>query len=375
MALAMAVEKAGTTNFGFNNTNVLANATDLEALGVSKNGPKLLESLSGTFRGLTGDYTFVDGQLQSLAFQIVNVNGDGARGTGFWTPEGVPVKNRYSDFVKVTTDPSTKTTTVTGCCIDVLNAVMQVLPYAISYEFIPFALPNGFSAGSYNDMIYQVKLWKFDAVVADTTIVANRSQYVDFTFTESGVSMIVPFKDDKKKSPWVFVKPLSWDLWVTTACFFLFIGFVIWVLEHRINDDFRGPPEHQVGTSFWFSFSTLVFAQRERVLSNMARFVVIVWCFVVLILTQSYTATLTSLLTVQSLQPTVNDVAELIKRGENVGYQQGFFVVGILKQLGFEDKNLLVYDSLEECDALFQNGTANVGIAAAFDEVPYITYK
>ncbi|XP_044463305.1 glutamate receptor 2.2-like [Mangifera indica] len=81
---------------------------------------------------------------------------------------------------------------------------------------------------------------------------------------------------------------------------------------------------------------------------------------------------LTSLLTVQSLQPTVSDVAELIKRGENVGNQQGSFVVGILKQLGFKDKNLLVYDSVEECDALFQNGTANVGIAAAFDEVPYI---
>ncbi|XP_044463536.1 glutamate receptor 2.2-like [Mangifera indica] len=422
MALAMAVEKAGTTSFGFDNTHVLANATDLEALRVSKNGPKLLESLSATrFRGLTGDYTFVDGHLQSLAFQIVNVNGDGARGIGFWTPESgltkklnstsanstsksqlgaiiwpgdsisvpkgweiptngeklrivVPVKNGYSDFVKVTTDPSTKTATVTGYCIDVFNAVMQALPYAISYEFIPFALPNGSSAGSYDDMIYQVKLGKFDAVVGDTTIVANRSQYVDFAlpYTESGVSMIVPVKDDNKKSPWVFLKPLSWDLWITTACFFLFIGFVIWVLEHRINEDFRGPLEHQVGTSFWFSFSTMVFAQRERVLSNMARFVVIVWCFVVLILTQSYTASLTSLLTVQRLQPTVSDVAELIKREENVGYQQGSFVLGILKQLGFKDKNLLVYDSVEECDALFQNGTANGGIAAAFDEVPYI---
>ncbi|XP_044462895.1 glutamate receptor 2.8-like [Mangifera indica] len=422
MALAMAVEKAGTTSFGFDNTHVLANATDLEAIGVSKNGPKLLESLSATrYRGLTGDYMFVDGQLQTLAFQIVNVNGDGARGIGIWTPGGglmkklnststnstsksqlgaiiwpgdstslpkgweiptngkklrigVPVKNHYSDFVTVTTDPSTKTTKVTGYCIDVFNAVMQALPYAIGHEFIPFALPDGSSAGSYDDMIYQVKLGKFDAVVGDITIVANRSQYVDFTlpYTESGVSMIVPIIDDNNKSPWVFLKPLSWDLWVTTACFFLFIGFVIWVLEHRINEDFRGPPEHQVGTSFWFSFSTMVFAQREQVYSNMARFVLIVWCFVVLILTQSYTASLTSLLTVQRLQPTVSDVAELIKRGLNVGYPKGSFVLGIVKQLGFKDENLLVYNSIEECDALFQNGTANGSIAAAFEEVPYI---
>lgn len=106
---------------------------------------------------------------------------------------------------------------------------------------------------------------KFDAVVGDTTIVANRSIYVDFTlpYTESGVSMIVPVKDSKSKSAWIFLKPLTWDLWMTSACFFVFIGFVIWVLEHRINEDFRGPPSHQAGTIFWFSFSTMVFAQSK----------------------------------------------------------------------------------------------------------------
>ena len=104
---------------------------------------------------------------------------------------------------------------------------------------------------------------KFDAVVGDTTIIANRSLYVDFTlpYTESGVSMIVPILDKRSKNAWVFLKPLTWDLWVTSACFFVFIGFVIWVLEHRVNEDFRGPPSNQVGTILWFSFSTMVFAQ------------------------------------------------------------------------------------------------------------------
>ena len=101
-------------------------------------------------------------------------------------------------------------------------------------------------------------------MVGDTTIIANRSLYVDFTlpYTESGVSMIVPIRDSKKNA-WVFLKPLTWDLWVTSGCFFVFIGFVVWVLEHRINEDFRGPPAHQVGTMFWFSFSTMVFAHRN----------------------------------------------------------------------------------------------------------------
>lgn len=107
-------------------------------------------------------------------------------------------------------------------------------------------------------------------------------------------------------------------------------------------------------------------------MSNLARFVVIIWCFVVLILTQSYTASLTSLLTVQQLQPTVTDVNLLLKNGDNVGYQSGSFVLGILKQLGFQEKNLITFTSVEQLNDLFHKGTANDGIAAALDETPYM---
>lgn len=103
----------------------------------------------------------------------------------------------------------------------------------------------------------------FDAVAGDVTIVANRSQFVDFTlpFTESGVSMVVPVKDYKRRTAWVFLKPLTWQLWLTSFCSFVFMGFLIWILEHRINEDFRGPPSHQIGMIFWFAFSTMVCSQ------------------------------------------------------------------------------------------------------------------
>nr|TKS00112.1 hypothetical protein D5086_0000186300 [Populus alba] len=116
----------------------------------------------------------------------------------------------------------------------------------------------------------------------------------------------------------------------------------------------------------------MIFAQRERVVSNLSRVVLIIWCFVVLILTQSYTASLTSLLTVQRLQPKVTDVNELIKKGEYVGYQEGSFVPGILLELGFDKSKLVMYNSAEECDELFSKGSGNGGIAAAFDEAPYM---
>lgn len=109
-------------------------------------------------------------------------------------------------------------------------------------------------------------------------------------------------------------------------------------------------------------------------MSNLGRFVVTVWVFVVLILVQSYTASLTSLLTVEQLRPAIADVQQLIKYRMNVGYLKGSFVYGILKDLGFQDSQLMTYQSSEECHELFTKGSANGGIAAAFDEVPYVSH-
>ena len=106
---------------------------------------------------------------------------------------------------------------------------------------------------------------KFDVVVGDVTILANRSNFVDFTlpFIECGVAMIVSIEDNEKKNVWIFMKPLTMNLWLTIGSFFIFIGFVIWILEHRVNKEFRGPPRQQVGMIFWFSFSTLVFSHSK----------------------------------------------------------------------------------------------------------------
>lgn len=98
----------------------------------------------------------------------------------------------------------------------------------------------------------------------------------------------------------------------------------------------------------------------------------IIWVFFVLILTSSYTASLASMLTVQQLQPTITDVKELLKTGESVGYLEGSFVLGFLKQMKFKESNLKHYSSVEECNELLSKGSQNGGIAAAIDEIPYI---
>ena len=129
---------------------------------------------------------------------------------------------------------------------------------SIVYIRLPFHIKTSYSI-IYHHFLEQV----YDAVVGDVSIRESRSLYADFTlpYSESSVSMVVLFRDNKNKKAWLFLKPLTLDLWLTSAFFFAFIGLVVWILEHRINEDFRGPPSHQIGTSFWFSFSTMVYAQ------------------------------------------------------------------------------------------------------------------
>ena len=110
----------------------------------------------------------------------------------------------------------------------------------------------------------------------------------------------------------------------------------------------------------------------EKVVNNWSRFVLIIWIFVVLILTQSYTASLASMLTVQRLQPSVVDVDELIRNGDFVGYQGNSFVREFLiKELNFSESKLRAYATDEYHEAL-SRGSKNGGVGAIFDEIPYI---
>lgn len=108
---------------------------------------------------------------------------------------------------------------------------------------------------------------KVDAMVGDTTITVSRMNKVSFTmpFTEVGLSMVVAVKKEASWSMWIFLRPLSTTLWIASLAFFFFTGFVVWVLEHRINPEFRGTPWQQFGITFYFAFSTLVFSHSMHI--------------------------------------------------------------------------------------------------------------
>lgn len=93
---------------------------------------------------------------------------------------------------------------------------------------------------------------KFDGVVGDIAIVTNRTRVVDFTqpYAASGLVVVAPF-EKLNSGGWAFLRPFSAQMWGVITIFFLFVGMVVWILEHRINDEFRGPPKQQLITILW----------------------------------------------------------------------------------------------------------------------------
>ncbi|KAJ6686910.1 GLUTAMATE RECEPTOR 3.4 [Salix purpurea] len=385
-------------------------------------GQQFLHSLLRmNFTGLSGQIQFdVDKNLVHPAYDVLNIGGTGSRRIGYWSnysglstvapevlyrkppntsvssqhlysviwpgetsivPRGwvfpengrplriaVPNRVSYLQFVSKDRNPPG----VRGYCIDVFEAALNLLPYPVPRVYMLHG--DGRRNPVYNEIVQAVAEDRYDAAVGDVTIVTNRTKIVDFTqpFMESGLVVVAPVKE-VKSSPWAFLRPFTFQMWLVTGAFFLFVGAVVWILEHRINNDFRGPPWKQIMTIFWFSFSTMFFSHRENTVSTLGRLVLIIWLFVVLIINSSYTASLTSILTVQELTSRIEGIDSLASSNEPIGIQDGSFARNyLIEELNIAESRLVILKTQQEYSSSLQLGPNRGGVAAIVDELPYI---
>ncbi|KAL8258901.1 hypothetical protein R6Q59_026854 [Mikania micrantha] len=199
----------------------------------------LQHELSKTsFKGVTGEFRLDDGKLVSNRFKIVNVMGNGARKGSTITPKrrmlqtiggkklkvGVLIRRKFKYFIDAVHDIQKNVTIATGFSVDVFNACINALPYEVLYELVPF--PNG----TYDDLIKKVYVQEIDEILGDSTILANRSEFVDFTttYTDMGIGTLARINHNDM---WTFLKPLDVDLWLVTVAFAILTGFVVWAIE------------------------------------------------------------------------------------------------------------------------------------------------
>ncbi|KAL5818923.1 hypothetical protein ACOSQ4_022765 [Xanthoceras sorbifolium] len=396
---------------------------NFDSMSIFNGGNQLLHNILevNNMTGLTGPIKFnSDGNLMNPAYEIINVVGTGSRRIGFWSnysglsvlpPEvlymkppnlstssqqlgsvvwpgettqkprgwvfanhgkplriGVPNRVIYPDFVSKVQG----TDMFSGYCIDVFTAALNLLPYGVPYKLIAFG--DGHNNPKFYDLLRLITANVYDAAVGDLAITTGRTKLVDFTqpYIESGLVVVAPIRKQTSNA-WAFLRPFTPKMWCVTGISFLVVGVVVWILEHRINDDFRGPPKRQIGTILWFSFSTLFFSHRERTKSSLGRLVLIIWLFVVLILTSSYTASLTSILTVEQLSSPIKDIHSLITSDDPIGYQRGSFAKNYLtKELNIDKSRLVPLNSAEEYEKALKEGAEKGGVAAVVDERAYM---
>ncbi|VAI71477.1 unnamed protein product [Triticum turgidum subsp. durum] len=279
----------------------------------------------------------------------------------------VPPKKGFRDFVNVT-DPNSKKQHVTGYSIDIFEASMRNLRPLLCYEYFVFN-------GTYDELVGNVSLGVYDGAVGDVTITAERVNTTDFTmpYTQSGVSMLVLAVDEPYRISWTFVKPLNGELWLATMVFFLYTGFVVWMIELPRNQEYQGSSLRQCSTALYFVFSTLTFSHGHTIRSPLSKIVVVIWCFVVLVLVQSYTASLSSILTTKRLHPSVTDFETLQKSGDFVGYQDESFVRSFLINHTINENRLRNYTTKEQYAEALKKGSKKGGVSAIVDEIPYLT--
>ncbi|XP_010690549.2 glutamate receptor 3.2 [Beta vulgaris subsp. vulgaris] len=409
-------------NISFSNDPVLTSVgggnMNLSALSIFDGGSELLKLILETnMTGLTGPIWYnPDRVLVNPSFDVINIVGSQMRQIGYWSnysglsvlpPEilrerpqnrsmasqklssvvwpggtnqiprgwvfprdgrklriGIPRRVSFLKFVY----QDNQTHAIGGYCIDVFKAAVKLLPYAVSYEFIFFG--DGHQNPNYNDLMKRITTGEFEAAVGDIAIVTNRTMIVDFTqpYADSGLVVVAPVKKLSSNS-WAFLRPFTGLMWAVTGVFFLVVGAVIWILEHRLNDEFRGPPSKQLMTILWFSFSTLFFAHRENTVSTLGRMVLVIWLFVVLIIQSSYTASLTSFLTVQQLSFSIKGIDSLITSNAPIGFQVGSYAENYLnEELNIHRSRLKPLNSPEDYADALKSGR----VAAVVDEQPYV---
>ncbi|KAK7854388.1 glutamate receptor 2.7 [Quercus suber] len=360
----------------------------IEIMTNNRSSPKTLLDgmLLSNFSGFSGKIHFKGGQLSDTSIlSIVHVLGKRYKEIEFWTPDlgfsmipsigkpntlvapvilqrnlqespkgwemptdakplkvGVPGRASFGNFVKVDYGVKPNENNYSGFCIQIFLKARELLGYPLLINWRPVIAPTmiwfivSTIRRDFFDSLFEIS-YTYDAAIGDLTITAERLQYVDFTtpYIESGVAMITPAKP-----------------------------FGCWSTNPIQNSVAHGGIRLALHSG---SHSPLCFfAQRERIYNNFTRLVIVVWLFVVLILTSSYTASLSSMLTVRQLQP--KDMEWLKKKNFKVGYSGDSFVKKYLEDVHqLKPNNFVKVSKEDQYPVEFERNK----IDAAFLEIPY----
>jgi polar amino acid transport system substrate-binding protein len=215
-----------------------------------------------------------------------------------------------------------------------------------------------FQEATLKGLIDGVAAGSLDAAVAALTVTGARQRVVDFTqpFYSSGLGIAVA--SGAGISWWPIIRNVFSVGFVRAAAVLvaasLSVGVILWLIEHRHNEHF-GPHRGGLGASIWWSATAMTQASGaagEKVPGTLpGRLFAMVWMVTSVILFASFTAALSSQITLKHLRGTVNGESDL--RYVRVGAIAG---TETTEYLGHEGIAYQVFADSEACLSALQKG-------------------
>jgi len=182
---------------------------------------------------------------------------------------------------------------------------------------------------AFADLLSAVEAGELDAAVAAITVTAAREERVDFTHPFHTTGLGVAVSQQAPGGHWLRVAQRLASvqfLYVVAALALVLLvaGFLVWLFERRRNPEmFGGPPYAGIGSAFWWSAVTMTtVGYGDKAPQTIGgRAVALVWMFVSVIILSSFTAAITSSLTLSQLGSDLRDVSDL--RRVRVGTVEG----------------------------------------------------
>jgi ABC-type amino acid transport substrate-binding protein len=182
-----------------------------------------------------------------------------------------------------------------------------------------------------------------DIAVGPLLITAERERRFDMTSSFMHVSLAIgtlppTWRNVLRDLPQAFTgRFLRWALGLFAAM--VVMGFIVWLLERRRNPaHFGGGAVKGFGDAMWWSASTMStvgYGDRTPI-TLWGRMVGVVWMFVSIVLVSTFTAAVTSVLTVSQLQSQIRSFHDLT--GMRVGVVGGSTTSEYLAGLGIATK-------------------------------------
>jgi ABC-type amino acid transport substrate-binding protein len=178
----------------------------------------------------------------------------------------------------------------------------------VRYEFVVL--------DSVTAMLDALETGDADAAIAAISMTPEREQRYDFShmYLQSGLQIMTPIQ----QSSWLDnLRTISWGdvlgAFGFVALLILLIAHVIWLIERGRNPEFPQDYLRGVGEGIWWAVVTVVtvgYGDRTPK-RTLGRIVAMGWMFAGIFLIAQLTATMTSRLTVESLQGQINGLNDL----------------------------------------------------------------